>query len=295
MDYELILFDRIEVIKNANKKYDLEHNSYLSFSGGKDSTVIHYLLDMALPNNQIPRVFIDTGIEYISVKNFVLDMAKKDNRFVILKPTQNIKAILEKYGYPFKSKEHSLKVGRYQSGSRSNSIMKYKNANNRFSCPKILLYQYSDDFKIHLSNKCCYKLKKEPIHNWEKENEKPISITGIRKDEKGERANIRYCITSRNKKTIAFHPLLVIDDQWENEFIKRNNVKLCQLYYPPYNFKRTGCKGCPYSLDLQDQLDTMAIYMPIERRQCELIWKPIYEEYRRLNYRLTKQLSLFEN
>lgn len=55
-DYELTLFDRIEVIKSTNKKYDLEHNAYLSFSGGKDSTVLHYLLDIALPNNQIPRV-----------------------------------------------------------------------------------------------------------------------------------------------------------------------------------------------------------------------------------------------
>ena len=63
MDYELTLFDRIEVIKTTNKKFDLEHNAYLSFSGGKDSTILHYLLDMALPNNEIPRVYIDTGIE----------------------------------------------------------------------------------------------------------------------------------------------------------------------------------------------------------------------------------------
>jgi len=67
MDNELLLIDRIEAIKTANKKYDLEHNAYLSFSGGKDSTVLHYLLDMALPNNKIPRVFINTGIEYIYI------------------------------------------------------------------------------------------------------------------------------------------------------------------------------------------------------------------------------------
>ena len=34
MDYELTLFDRIEVIKSANSKYDLEHNAYLSFRNG---------------------------------------------------------------------------------------------------------------------------------------------------------------------------------------------------------------------------------------------------------------------
>lgn len=67
MDNELLLFDRIETIKNTNIKYDLENNAYLSFSGGKDSTVLHYLLDLALPNNKIPRVFINTGIEYIYI------------------------------------------------------------------------------------------------------------------------------------------------------------------------------------------------------------------------------------
>lgn len=60
------------------------------------------------------------------------------------------------------------------------------------------------------------------------------------------------------------------------------------LYYEPFCFKRTGCKGCPYSLDLQMQLTTMALLLPKERAQCELIWKPVYDEYRRLGYRLTK-------
>ena len=70
MDNELILFDRLEVIKQTIEKYG-EENFYLAFSGGKDSTIVHYLLDMALPNNKIPRVFSNTGIEYNLVVKFV--------------------------------------------------------------------------------------------------------------------------------------------------------------------------------------------------------------------------------
>ena len=81
MDNELLLFDRIQVIQATNEKYDLEHNAYLSFSGGKDSTIVHYLLDQAMPNNRIPRVFIDTGIEYQMIRDFVLKLAKNDDRF----------------------------------------------------------------------------------------------------------------------------------------------------------------------------------------------------------------------
>lgn len=56
-DYELLEIDRIAKIQSINKQYDLENNAYLSFSGGKDSTVLHYLLDLALPGNKIPRLF----------------------------------------------------------------------------------------------------------------------------------------------------------------------------------------------------------------------------------------------
>lgn len=64
-EFEFLLFDRIEKIKQMYDDYDLEHNSYMSYSCGKDSTVLHYLLDLAIPNNNIPRVFINTGIANI--------------------------------------------------------------------------------------------------------------------------------------------------------------------------------------------------------------------------------------
>lgn len=114
MDNELLLFDRLNVIKDTITKYG-EENFYLSFSGGKDSTIVHYLLDQALPNNQIPRVYIDTGIEYLAIRQFVLEMAKNDKRIVIIKPTKPIKQTLESVGYPFKSKQHSHNIALYQS------------------------------------------------------------------------------------------------------------------------------------------------------------------------------------
>ena len=71
IDNELLLVDRLDVIRKINDIYDLENNAYISFSGGKDSTILHYLIDMALPNNRIPRVFINTGIEYNDIVSFV--------------------------------------------------------------------------------------------------------------------------------------------------------------------------------------------------------------------------------
>lgn len=294
-DFEFLLYDRIEKIKQVNKKYDLEHNAYISFSGGKDSTVLHYLIDLALPNNKIPRVFINTGIEYQDIRKFVQELAKNDNRIIVLNSGVNIKQMLEKEGYPFKSKEHSLKIEQYKKGSISKNIVDYRYKEN-FGCPKILQYQYEDDFKLHISDKCCYKLKKEIAHKWQRDNSKSITITGMLKEEHGQRNSITCIVTDTKGNVKKFHPLSVVTKEFEDEFIKRNNIQLCKLYYPPFNFKRTGCKGCPFSLDLQLQLDIMERLLPNEKKQCEILWKPVYDEYRRIGYRLKKykQLNIFD-
>ena len=293
MDNELLLFDRIEIIKTTNEKYDLEHNAYLSFSGGKDSTILHYLLDMALPNNKIPRVFMDTGIEYLMIREFVLKLAKNDDRFIIIKPSKPIRQTLEQVGYPFKSKEHSLRVDQFNKGKNSNYIKRYisgydhNGKKSSFVCPQMLLYQFEEKGKYNYSNLCCYEMKKKPAHKWAKENKRPIIITGMRAEEGGNRRRLGCIITDgETKKLKKFHPLIKVNDEWENWFIKEHEINVCELYKPPYNFKRTGCVGCPFSLDLAEQLEIMDRYLPNQRKQCELIWKPVYDEYRRINYRL---------
>lgn len=291
MDNELLLMDRIGVIQATNGKYDLEDNAYLSFSGGKDSTILHRLLDMALPNNSIPRVYVDTGIEYKAIREFVFDLASKDPRFVIIKPTKPIKKVLETYGYPFKSKEHSHLVAVYQHSGMGKSVNYYlgKEGHKMIVCPPALRYQFTDNFNLKVSDQCCLRLKKEPFKRYQKESGKTITITGMRKAEGGQRKSMKGCILTDDKGNLKkFHPLAVVDDEWENWFVKENEIELCELYYPPFNFKRTGCKGCPFSLDLQEQLAIMELYLPAERKQCEIIWEKVYAEYRKLGYRLNK-------
>ena len=211
--------------------------------------------------------------------------------------------MLEKYGYPFKSKQHSHNLAIYWRNKDKKeynlSLKRYLGiieSNTLFRCPKQLQYQFTPEFKIKCSDSCCMKMKKEPVKKWQKENNKTIALTGMRKEEGGQRASLKGCIvTDKDKNVIKFHPLLVVDEDFENWFIEKNNIKLCKLYYEPFNFKRTGCKGCPFSLDLQEQLTIMETYLPNERKQCEIIWGPVYKEYRRLGYRLCKneQCKLF--
>lgn len=293
---EFLLEDRLGVIRDTINKWG-EENFYLSFSGGKDSTVVHHLLDMALPENRIPRVFIDTGIEYRAIVDFVKECAEKDDRFEIIKPTKNIRKLLEEVGYPFKSKEHSVMLYEWQRGHRdTNKMRKYLECNgSKYECPKILRYQFTDTFDMKVSPDCCKELKKKPVRAWEKEKNKRIRITGMQKEEGGERVNLN-CIMIKRGKLVWFHPLAKVTGLWEDWFIETYDVPICKLYRPPYNFQRTGCKGCPFSLTLKEQLATMsATGLDAERTQCEVIWKPVYDEYRRIGYRLDneEQTKLF--
>jgi 3'-phosphoadenosine 5'-phosphosulfate sulfotransferase (PAPS reductase)/FAD synthetase len=70
MDNEFLLMDRIQKIQQIVGQYG-EENFYISFSGGKDSTVLSALVDMAIPKNTIPRVYANTGIEYRLILEFV--------------------------------------------------------------------------------------------------------------------------------------------------------------------------------------------------------------------------------
>ena len=291
MTNEFILQDRLQKIRQIISQYG-ENNFAISFSGGKDSTVLSALVDMAVPGNAIPRVYADTGIELKMIRDFVLGMQKNDGRVVIIKPSVPVKKMLENDGYPFKSKGHSRFLDRYQRIGRCDSVVQYlgeredkKPWSPNKSCPKKLRYQFNNEFKMRISDNCCIRMKEEPLKNWQKEHGKPYAIVGLMREEGGRRMSAN-CLSFRGKKLKAFQPMVSLTKEWEEWFIKEFEIQICDIYKPPFNFIRTGCKGCPFALKLQNELDTLEKFFPSERKQCESVWKPVYEEYRRLGYRL---------
>lgn len=203
-----------------------------------------------------------------------------------------IKPTLEKYGYPFKSKEHSAVVGSYQNGNKEGQwVTRYLTRGGMHGCPPKFMYQFTDECTLKISDKCCDKMKKEPLHKWQKENNKTVAIIGIMASEGGRRSSAK-CLVFTDDKLKSFQPLSPMTKEWEDWFIETYNIEICEIYKPPYNFDRTGCKGCPFAMNIQNELDTLEHFFPEERKQCEFIWKPVYDEYRRLNYRLKQNCQL---
>lgn len=199
--------------------------------------------------------------------------------------------MLEKDGYPFKSKIHSACVYLYQNERDRKMWQGYTGKRpetwHTKTCPQKLMYQFDDSFTLRVSDKCCFNLKEEPLKAWANKNNKIHAIIGVMQDEGGRRTR-SGCFTVRGKK-ITFKPLSIATKAWENWVIDTYNIRICDIYKPPYNFERTGCKGCPFAINIQYELDTLEKYFPAERKQCEMIWKPVYDEYRRIGYRLRKE------
>ena len=81
-----------------------EDGVYVSFSGGKDSTVLLHMVREEFPN--IPAVFVDVPTQYPELKQF----AQTFDNVEILKPKMSFMQVCEKYGFPLISKEVSRTV-----------------------------------------------------------------------------------------------------------------------------------------------------------------------------------------
>ena len=73
----------------------------VSFSGGKDSTVLLHIVRKIYPN--VKAVFFDTGLEYPEIRLFVKGYENVD----WIRPKTNFREVIIRYGYPFISKEVS--------------------------------------------------------------------------------------------------------------------------------------------------------------------------------------------
>ena len=77
---------------------------FVSFSGGKDSTVLLHLAREVY--SDIEAVFVNTGLEYPEIQKFV----KTFDNVTILRPEMRFDEVIKKYGYPVISKDVAMTI-----------------------------------------------------------------------------------------------------------------------------------------------------------------------------------------
>lgn len=108
-----------ERIKYWVDEYGLD-KVYVSFSGGKDSTVLLDICRKMYPD--MKAAYVATGLEFPELQGFVHTFDNVD----IIRPRMNFKKVIETYGYPMISKEVSESV--YGAKKYLESILKQENA-----------------------------------------------------------------------------------------------------------------------------------------------------------------------
>lgn len=156
-----------------------EDGVYVSFSGGKDSTVLLDIVRKMYPG--IEAVFVNTGLEYPEIVDFV----KRHENVTVLRPKKNFRQVLTQYGYPVIGKEVASKVGEVRRSIKSGNIntVRYRQFFNpeqgsRYNLTK-WIFLLDAPFRIH--DMCCDVMKKRPIHNYEKNGK--VGILGQMADE----------------------------------------------------------------------------------------------------------------
>ena len=170
----------LEDLKTKFRKINPEEY-YLSYSGGKDSHLLYWFIKEYAPEfSNIKVVGINTYMEHEQIRKRIYD-----NCDIVLLPSMKPFEIKEQYGIPCFSKAQDETIRRYQSGSRAPSTLKNvggvfigsdgKEHPNHYGLSKkareLLL-----SGKLHrVSPICCKKLKKEPMHQFQKKSGlKPI-------------------------------------------------------------------------------------------------------------------------
>lgn len=258
-----------ERIKEWVDEYGID-GVYVSFSGGKDSTVLLHIARRLFPT--IKAVFVDTGLEYQEIREFVRTFDNVD----WLKPKMNFKQVIEKYGYPFISKEvsetvyyarkylkilreHEMADGNITSkiiGSfewdKLNAQGKYApQPNARFQILTGTLehkekgvptgevsnmynkkkYKFFLDAPFEISSQCCAVMKKAPIKSYAKQTGRnPMTAQMASESRLRTTQWLKNGCNGFDMKSPISNPLSFWTEQDVLYYIKINNIPIASVY-----------------------------------------------------------------
>lgn len=256
---------------------------YVSFSGGKDSTVLLNLVRRIYPETEA--VFFDTGLEFPEIRKFV----KSIENVTWIRPKLTFPDVIKKWGYPIISKEVAERIFYAKRGKEwainalngkksDGTISEYRQGNKKFS--KLI------DSPFNIGHRCCAAMKKNPSKNFEKKSGKKPYI-GTMTEESGMRktAWLKTGCNGFEGRPMST-PMAFWTEQDVLKYLQLTDIPYCDVYGDIIEEKgklkttgrdRTGCMFCMFGVHLEKEPNRFQRMKTTHPKQYEYCMKPVKE------------------
>lgn len=201
---------------------------YVSFSGGKDSTVLLHIVRQMYPD--IEAVFVNTGLEYPEIQKFV----RTFDNVTILRPKIRFDEVIKRYGYPIISKSVANCIYGARLGQRSRLNLldgKAYDGSDRHSKFSKAKYKPLLDVDFKISERCCDVMKKSPCYAFEKRTgKKPILAIMAHESMLREKNWYKSGCNAFDSKHPKSAPMSFWTEQDVLLYIKENNLRIASVY-----------------------------------------------------------------
>lgn len=235
-----------------------EDGVYVSFSGGKDSTVLLDLVRQDYPN--VEAVFVDVPTQFPELKQFATTFPN----VTVLHPKIGYAQVVEKYGFPFFPKEIAGTIyeskkflsklekenlerdeeGNYPKWVYDAGTVRFLQIEGKLPHKEkgVITNEYSKmydkskykfmlDAPFEVSDACCKIMKKKPVHNYHKETGKvPIIATMASESRLRTEQWLSHGCNAWDSKIPASTPMSFWTEQDVLLYIKQNNLPICSVY-----------------------------------------------------------------
>jgi 3'-phosphoadenosine 5'-phosphosulfate sulfotransferase (PAPS reductase)/FAD synthetase len=238
-------------------------NVYIAFSGGIDSTVLLHIARQLYPD--VPATFINTGLEYPEIVEFV----KTIENVTTIRPRLSFKQVLDIYGYPVISKSVARQIKILQNPTPYNQNLNrlystgYNQKGEYCSSYKLpIRYRYLVEAPFYISDECCNVMKKQAIHPYVRKTKRK-AILGIMASESEIRMKnyLRQGCNLFSANTPISMPISFWTRQDALAYIQKYNIPYSKIYGNIINeygmlmtsgADRTGCMFCMFGVHLEE-------------------------------------------
>lgn len=211
---------------------------YVSFSGGKDSTVLMDIIRNKMGYNDIPALFVDVPTQYPELKKF----AQTWDNVEVVHPSISFMEVCEKYGFPLISKEISQYIYEekiYLSKNHDKPSVRSKKLNgelidkttgelSQYNVPQ---WKFLLDAPFSISHLCCNTMKKAPAKKYEKQTKrKPIMAQMADESRARKQKWIQNGCNAFNVKRPTSNPMSFWTEQDILTYIHTYRLPICCVY-----------------------------------------------------------------